>query len=223
MPEPYENTLGWCGKDIKNSLPFTSQRKPYGLKWSEERASWTPVVCSWLDLEAGVRLGLESNPLLRVFLATVEQWSVAKGSGDTDDHSKLKAGRAVKHKETIGDGGQAVAKDGCVQRCRPLVVRFWPSVRTLPGAAGGRRRKGCGHSISTSSLRALPDLEKKPPRDKCHCQDHPALGCLAFPSRLGALNWQPAHQSFPGEKDYRNSQVTRGATPRALGNQPCFT
>ena len=222
MPEPYESTLGWCGKDIKNSLPFTSQRKPYGLKWSEERASWIPVVCSWLDRGAGVRLGLESNPLLRVFLATVERWRFAKGSGDTDDHSKLKAGREVKHEETIRNGGRAVAEDSCVQRCRPLAVRFWPSVRTLPGAAGSRRRKGCGHSISTSSLGALPDPETLP-RDRCHCQDQPALGRLAFPSRLGALNWQPAHQSFTGGKDYRSSQVTRGATPRALGDQPCFT
>ena len=59
-------------------------------------------MCSWLDLGAGVSLGLESSPLLRVFLATVEQWRFAKGSGDADDHSKLKAERAVRHRDHQG-------------------------------------------------------------------------------------------------------------------------
>ena len=171
---------------------------------------------------SGGRLGLKSNSLLRVFLATVEQWRFAKSSGDTNGHSRLKAGRAVlvSKEQRDRDGGQTTAEDSCAQTERPVVVRFLPQCQGSPTCSRKQAWKGMwSFSLHLYSIGALPNLEKKPPRDKCHCQDHPDLGCLASPCRLGALNWQPGHQLHWREG---LQQLLSDKSSKAKGaGQPC--
>lgn len=103
----------------------------------------------------------------------------------------------------------------------------WPNARFLPKASelslcgGSSHRKGCGHPSSTSSIGALPNLEKKPPRDTFHCQDRSGLGPLATLSWLGALNWQPSHQ-LQWREGLQQHPSDKSSKAKGSG-QPCDT
>lgn len=88
----------------------------------------------------GGRLGPRSNPLLRVFLAMVDQWRFAKSSGDTEGSSQPRAGR---------EGGGTARRSA--QRQFRQGGRCW--LRTAVPTGKARLTK---HRIPAQSLRTPP-------------------------------------------------------------------
>lgn len=112
----------------------------------------------------------------------------AKSSGDTKGPSQLKAGggrEGLPREARRGSSGKrpVLAKGSCAHRESLLhqIARFLPNPSGLPHMQQENSHKNRGgHSAPTSSIRNLPDPDKKPPRDELQSQDPPGLGPLAF-------------------------------------------
>ena len=120
---------------------------------------------------------------------------------------------SAKLKKMVREGGQELTEDSCAQRQRLLHQAQAASrhVGPLPCAAESSHRKTWGHLCSTSGIRALPDLERKPPRDISHWEDPPGPGSPATLSGHRALHWLPSHQLLWREAQQLPSEKSGGA------------